>query len=304
MKPLCNIPAIALAAAILMAGFCPASSVPTEWTVRVGPRSAAYQAERRHGDALALKASLVYNGQPLAYSGPARLYAQTNGMGATWWDLAPCTVSSNVLQATWLPSFDTGADVVDLFLGGPSNYQAAARIRFLPSPGAVPNSLPLPVPVLDFAQVVVTNAPFATFGDISSATNDVLQSALRADAQSLSQFAATGTVARALTYGTPTRWTDATGCVWEAGYRYDDDWVADSSRVTHVNWTSAEYEDDPSQWAIYFKVDGSIDAQVYTLPPGPTSSWQQSGWFGMKAHSTLTSIEHRTQPPTSSAALR
>ena len=83
---------------------------------------------------------------------------------------------------------------------------------------------------------------------------------------------ATGTVARALTYGTPTRWTDATGCVWEAGYRYDDDWVADSSRVTHVTWISAGFEDDPSLWAIYFKIDGSIDAQVYTPPPGPTQT--------------------------------
>jgi len=33
----------------------------------------------------------------------------------------------------------------------------------------------------------------------------------------LGAFAATGTVARATTYGTPTRWTDATGCVWEVG---------------------------------------------------------------------------------------
>ena len=31
----------------------------------------------------------------------------------------------------------------------------------------------------------------------------------------LSSFAATGAVFRAATYGTPTRWTDATGCVWE-----------------------------------------------------------------------------------------
>ena len=30
-------------------------------------------------------------------------------------------------------------------------------------------------------------------------------------------FAATGSVARAAAYGTPTRWTDATGCVWEVG---------------------------------------------------------------------------------------
>ena len=31
----------------------------------------------------------------------------------------------------------------------------------------------------------------------------------------LGAFAATGAVSRAATYGTPTRWTDATGCVWE-----------------------------------------------------------------------------------------
>ena len=158
------------ASLVLMAELCSAhliaATVPTEWTVRIGPRSASYQAERRHGDALDLRATLTYNGQPLAYNGPARLYAQTNGMGSAWWDLAPCTVSSNVLQATWLPSFDTGADVVDLFLGGPSNYQAAARIRFLPSPGSTPNALPLPVPVLDFSTVIITNSPFALSSDV------------------------------------------------------------------------------------------------------------------------------------------
>ncbi len=90
------------------------------------------------------------------------------------------------------------------------------------------------------------------------------------------------TAERALTYGTPTRWTDATGCVWEVGYRYDDDWVADSSRVTQVSWSSAGYEEDPDLWAIYFTVDGSIQAQVYEDPPGTTqtnltisaSSWE------------------------------
>lgn len=47
------------------------------------------------------------------------------------------------------------------------------------------------------------------------ATNEVLKSAIRADAAALSAFASTGAVARASVYGTPTRWTDATGCVWE-----------------------------------------------------------------------------------------
>jgi len=173
-----------------------AATVPTEWTVRIGPRSASYQAERRHGDALDLRATLTYNGQPLAYTGPARLYAQTNGMGSAWWDLAPCTVSSNVLQATWLPSFDTGADVVDLFLGGPSNYQAAARIRFLPSPGFTPNALPLPVPVLDFSTVIVTNAPFALSSDVDySTSNTQLVATIEAKAPAPGNYAAVSNAA-------------------------------------------------------------------------------------------------------------
>ena len=265
------------------------AAVPTEWTVRVGPRSAAYQAERRHGDALALKASLVYNGQPLAYSGPARLYAQTNGMGATWWDLAPCTVSSNNLQATWLPSFDTGADVVDLFLGGPSNYQAAARIRFLPSPGAVPNSLPLPVPVLDFAKVVVTNAPFATFDDLSAATDEVLQSALRADAQSLSQFASTGSVARAFSYGTPTRWTDATGCVWEVVTGAYADWHISTNGIPFktVVWDDSLWGDGDTLMSYsagdwYFSgpwIDGSYEGPEDILSFAVTTDIYSYGDF-------------------------
>jgi len=37
---------------------------------------------------------------------------------------------------------------------------------------------------------------------------------------SLGAFASTGAVARAATYGTPTRWTDATGCVWETSRKW------------------------------------------------------------------------------------
>ena len=90
------------------------------------------------------------------------------------------------------------------------------------------------------------------------------------------------TADRALSIGTPTRWTDATGCVWEVGYRFDDDWVADSSRVTQVSWSYAGYEGYPDLWAIYFTVDGTIQAHVYESPPGTTqtnfaisaSSWE------------------------------
>ena len=88
----------------------------------------------------------------------------------------------------------------------------------------------------------------------------------------LISFSSTGSVFRSLFYGTPNRWTDATGCVWEAGYKYYDDWVADSSRISQVSWISAGYDEDPSLWAIYFKVDGSFQAQIYSFPPGSTQT--------------------------------
>ena len=87
-----------------------------------------------------------------------------------------------------------------------------------------------------------------------------------------SSGASGGVSDRALSVGTPTRWTDANGCVWEIGNRYDNDWVADSSRVTQVSWESAGYEDDPDLWAVYFTVDGSFQAQAYCFPPGPTQT--------------------------------
>lgn len=66
------------------------------------------------------------------------------------------------------------------------------------------------------------------------ATNEVLKSAIRADAAALSAFASTGAVARASVYGTPTRWTDATGCVWEASVG----WRIYTNGIVAVGWTA------------------------------------------------------------------
>ena len=161
MQICCKLIAFGLAAIALSAA---RGGVPTEWQVRIGPKATVYQAERYHGDALDLRATLTSGGLPLVYQGAARLYAQTNGMGPLWWDLADVTVTSNALAATWRPEFDTGADVVDVFLGAPSNFQAHARIRFLPSPGPYPNILPMPTPVLDFAAVDLVNVAALTNG--------------------------------------------------------------------------------------------------------------------------------------------
>jgi len=192
MKPTCKTSAIALALVTIHLSpfaFRLHAAVPTEWQVRIGPKVTVYQAERYHGDALDLRATLTSGGLPLVYQGAARLYAQTNGMGALWWDLAPVTVASNVLAATWRPEFDTGADVVDVFLGAPSNFQAHARIRFLPSPGPAPNSLPMPTPVLDFSAVELRNLSALTngwsFGDSGgpylSATGGVVSGTVKVE---------------------------------------------------------------------------------------------------------------------------
>ena len=343
MKNHCKTSAIALALVTIHLSpfaFRLHAAVPTEWQVRIGPKATVYQAERYHGDALDLRATLTSGGLPLVYQGAARLYAQTNGMGTLWWDLAPVTVASNVLAATWRPEFDTGADVVDVFLGAPSNFQAHARIRFLPSPGPAPNSLPMPTPVLDFAAVELRNISALTngwsFGDSGgpylSATGGVVSGTVKVEGKvgasadngdaelgrdgvrvkragfpfsqvlkfqwpsagngtfarledipaaldltdatnytdaALAEFAATGTVWRSASYGTATRWTDATGCVWEAGWSFSGVPVAATTPQLTFNpadigaeWTFSWFYDGQLE---YYGTEGSDSATRLTI---------------------------------------
>ena len=206
MKTCCMILASALAAAIRAA-------VPLAWEARPG-QPAPVMFDRYHGETLALAATLRgFGGEPFADGADVRLWYQTNGMGAAWWS-APATVRSNVVEAVWSPELDPGAERVSLFFGAPSNAYAAAVLRLRHSPGFAPASLPLPVPVLDFAGVELRNLFSLTNGWSFGASIDLSGATNYTDA-ALGAFAATGAVSRAATYGTPTRWTDATGCVWE-----------------------------------------------------------------------------------------
>ena len=102
----------------------------------------------------------------------------------------------------------------------------------------------------------------------------------------LGAFASTGAVARATVYGTPTRWTDATGCVWEVNSR----WVCtdpgakwtytiDGETYTHAQmieraggeeysqaliWSNENFEtiDGGRQFEGWFVMDGSGTAPV------------------------------------------
>ena len=156
------------------------AAVPLRWTVetsRVQPASFdAYQ-----GETLTFEAALQSKGKPLEAPLNYSFFWQTNGMGSTYWE-APCPVpsssldgaSTNVLFATFTPSMDVGARVYNCFIGSPSNiYHAAFQLRLRPSPGALPNALPLPTPVIDFARVRVLNPPWTLGGGGGCDTNTV-----------------------------------------------------------------------------------------------------------------------------------
>lgn len=137
------------------------AAIPLVWTVETS-RVQPAMFEAYHGEELQLAADFKSYGKALAIEGMAALFYQTNGMGAAYWS-APATVSSNRITAVFLPEMDPGASTVSGFLGvAGKNYRAAFKLRFLPSPGAVPGEIPLPAKKIDFAVVEVLNAPYYT----------------------------------------------------------------------------------------------------------------------------------------------
>ena len=165
------------------------AAVPLRWTVetsRVQP--AVFEAYQ--GETLTFEAALQSHGKPLAAPVNYSFFWQTNGMGSTYWEvqvrgegeqrnnstvhLDPSPSPTNVLFATWSPEMDVGAKVYNCFIGSPSNiYHAAFQLRLRPSPGALPNALPLPTPVIDFARVRVLNPPWGSGGGGGCDTNAV-----------------------------------------------------------------------------------------------------------------------------------
>ena len=148
------------------------AAVPLRWTVETSAANPA-TFDQFAGATYDLEAALQNRGKPLAVSGEAQLFWQTNGMGSAWWT-APATVSGNVLRATWTPACDVGARVYNCFIGITGTvYNAAFQLRLRPSPGAHPNDLPLPTPVIDFSRVTVLNPPWSGGGGSGVDTNAV-----------------------------------------------------------------------------------------------------------------------------------
>ena len=192
-SPIRQLPRLAL---ILAAALVPSLSsatgvviaaVPLRWTVETS-RAQPAVFEAYHGESLDLAATLQSYGKPVEIDPQAEwhIYWQTNGMADAWWS-APVpppvpgrtaerseTAEGRVVTATFTPAMDPGAPAVNGFIGSPgNNYRAAFTIRFRHAPGALPNALPLPTPVIDFAKVRVLNPPWGSGGGGGCDTNTV-----------------------------------------------------------------------------------------------------------------------------------
>ena len=158
------IPALA-ALALALPAF---AAVPHRWTVETS-RISSEQIEAYRGETIALEAALNAYGKPLetALESPVYLYWQTNGMGAVYWVTNATVAASNVLAASFLPSFAPAASAVQGFIGSPSSsYRASFVIRFRNAPGATPNVLPLPAQAIDFNTITVYNPPYYTKSEV------------------------------------------------------------------------------------------------------------------------------------------
>lgn len=146
----------------LMAAMTATAAVPLKWTVETS-RVQPITFEAYHGETLSFEATLQSYGKPHSTGfNDYRIYWQTNGMDDVYWS-APATCQDNVVTARFTPEMDTGANVVRGFLGcAGEDFRAAFQLRLRPSPGATPNAIDLPASVIDFAQVTVRNAPWAT----------------------------------------------------------------------------------------------------------------------------------------------
>ena len=266
MKPHYKPLATALAATLQLALL---AAVPLAWDVRPG-QPAPVTFDRYHGETIDFSATFRGFGElPFAPGADIRLWFQTNGMGSAWWSV-PATVQSNVLSATWSPALDPGADRVSLFFGAPSNAYAAAVLRLRHSPGFAPGTMPDPDTFHESDPV------FAAWLSTYTPPDTSLEPATNYTDRALGAFAATGAVARATVYGTPTRWTDATGRVWEAVSEHFTDWAFSGVPDGYVFWLS-DY-------------NGSLPGYSWWLEKEGGGEYYQDDFFAEEPDSTELSI--------------
>ena len=166
-----------------------AVGLPEDWEVDLAAQPPkVFALQRPRGETYELKAVLKRHGKPFEPAiTNACIYWQTNGMENLYWS-APASVSNNVLRAYWLPEMDPGATTVRGYIGDHGHiYAAAFQFRFIASPGALPNELPLPQKVIDFKKVRVLNPPWS--GDVdTNAVREIVRETVAGAARPLPPY--------------------------------------------------------------------------------------------------------------------
>ena len=319
LKHPCNAPAtlavvrlrslLALAALLALS---PVSAAPRPLIWRADfPSAQVATFPVRHGTDVEFRPSWHINGVPANTNGEwtLSLSVQTNGAPAGEWAIIPGSVFSH--------TNDCGADAYNVLVravdrDGTVDYSAAARLRMLPSPGFSPGALP---PAATFQESdPVFSAWRATFQEsdpvfsswLSTFTipETSLEPSTNYTDRSLSAFAATGTVFRAASYGTPTRWTDATGCVWSVSDMWSfqngfllytqtgpNSWVAsgterDSDYSVYYGY-GFWYDTSNGRWVAHTDLPEDPDVSAAGLPTDTVVSIDSWGTFRRIAHTNL-----------------
>lgn len=159
---------------ILLAAALQAPAITDAWSVDVRGHAAVQRTYKR-GETVSLHISLRDGLAPLDLEGAtAVFYWYTNAVQNLWWTNA-VAIAESTLSLEWTPAMDVGAESYPYWIGiwpaGATTplWRVNGTVRLLGSPGVHPNALELPVRVLDFATVAVTNAPWAAT-DITVAT--------------------------------------------------------------------------------------------------------------------------------------
>ena len=172
---------ILIFAALLFAGFAPhayAEEITPQFSITVDPdKSEVHRFDVYHGETVLFEVTFKRpSNETMTF------FWQEQGMGDSYWSESCTTVGDGVYRAAFTPQMDTGAKVFNCFIGRPGMiYRAVFQLRMKQSPGALPNALPLPTPVIDFSRIHVLNPPWGSGGGGGCDTNAVAAISSRVD---------------------------------------------------------------------------------------------------------------------------
>jgi hypothetical protein len=209
-----------LIAFILTAFSLTAFSLTDPWGVDVQQHTAV-QRTYKQGESVTMQISLRDGLKPLDLTGAtARWYWYTNANANVWWTNAAAIPApkAGLVTAQWTPAMDVGAASyaywVGIWMPGATSplWRVTGTLRLLTSPGFTPNALPMPVRTLDFAAITITNAPWVTSADFSSALQSIETNTSARISAAMDSLSTNRTVKLYSPEGT--QWIDGTGGVW------------------------------------------------------------------------------------------